>query len=119
MSIMAKSDGTIADLQRLPASEVKTRGWRGVIRRLRERGPLVVTNHDEPDAVILSVDHYVELVARADRDTQRVESELETLRRRFDERLQALRQPGAGPRLRAAMRSGPRLRGKVKAGTTC
>ena len=35
------------------------------------------TNHDEPEAVILSVDHYAELITRADRDSDRVESELE------------------------------------------
>jgi prevent-host-death family protein len=118
MSKMDKIVNRAADLERLPASEVKTRGWRGVVRRLRERGPLVVTNHDEPEAVILSVDHYAELITRADRDSDRVESELETLRRRFDERLAALQKPGAGARLRSAMRRGPRLRGKVKAGTT-
>jgi len=118
MANMAKKDPSVADLQRLPASEVKKRGWRGVVRTLREGGPLVVTNHSEPDAVILPVDRYVELIARAERDSHRVESELELLRRRFDERLAALHQPGAGPRLRSAMRAGPRLRGKVKAGTT-
>jgi prevent-host-death family protein len=117
MAKMAKSSRA-GDLERLAASEVKTGGWRGVVRRLRERGPLVVTNHDEPEAVILSVEQYAELMTRADRDSHRVESELEILRRRFDERLAALRQPGAGPRLRSAMRAGPRLRGKVKAGTT-
>lgn len=116
MAIMATTP--VDDLQRLPASEVKRRGWRGVVRSLRERGPLVVTNHDEPDAVILPVAHYLELIARVERDTRRVDSELEVLRRRFDERLAALRQPGAGRRLRTAMRTGPRLRGKVKAGTT-
>jgi prevent-host-death family protein len=118
MAKMAKSASRAGDLERLPASEVKTRGWRGVVRRLRERGPLVVTNHDEPEAVILSIEHYAEMIARADRDSARGESELETLRRRFDERLAALQKPGAGARLRSAMRRGPRLRGKVKAGTT-
>ena len=69
--------------------------------------------------MILSVDHYAELITRADRDAQRVESELDALRRRFDDRLAALQEPGAGSRLRSAMRRGPRLRGKVKAGTSC
>ena len=77
-----------------------------------------MTNHNEPEAVILSVDHYAALITRADRDSDRVESELEALRTRFDERLAALQKPGAGSRLRSAMRRGPRLRGKVKAGTS-
>jgi len=118
MAIMANKAGSVGGMERLPASEVKKRGWRGVVRTLRERGPLVVTNHDEPDAVILPVGDYLELIARAERDNRHLESELEALRRRFDDRLAALRQPGAGPRLRSAMRAGPRLRKKIKAGTT-
>jgi hypothetical protein len=77
-----------------------------------------VTNHDEPEAVILSVDQYADLITRAGRDADRVEGELEALRQRFDERLAALQRPGAGSRLRSSMRRGPRLRGRVKAGTS-
>ena len=40
-------------LPTVPASDVKKRGWRGVMRTLVKDGAVVVTNHDEPEAVIL------------------------------------------------------------------
>ena len=106
----------IDDLPRLPASDVKKRGWRGVVRTLRERGSVLVTNHDEPEAVILPVNEYAGLVEVAQKAESRMASELETLRRRFDDRLAALRAKDAGARLRSAMRGPARLRGKVKVG---
>lgn len=110
------SQARIEKLPRLPASDVKKRGWRGVIRTLREQGIVLVTNHDEPEAVILPVNEYVGLVQVAQQAESRMTSELETLRRRFDDRLAALRAPDAGARLRSVMRGPARLRGKVKVG---
>ena len=43
-------------LPTVPAADVKKRGWRGLMRRLEREGPLVVTNHDEPEAVIVPVE---------------------------------------------------------------
>jgi PHD/YefM family antitoxin component YafN of YafNO toxin-antitoxin module len=105
-------------LHALAASDVKKGGWRGVTRALEAHGTVVITNHDEPEAVVLPVDAYEKLAALAQQETARTESALEALRRRFDERLAALRAPDAAGRLRSAMRAGPRLRGKVKAGET-
>lgn len=105
------------ELPRLPASDVKKRGWRGVVRTLREQGAVLVTNHDEPEAVILPVDEYAGLAEVVQQAESRMASELETLRRRFDERLAALRAPDAGARLRSVMRGPARLRGKVRVGT--
>jgi PHD/YefM family antitoxin component YafN of YafNO toxin-antitoxin module len=106
-----------ASLARVPASDVKRRGWRGVMRTLRERGGVLVTNHDEPEAVILPIKDYTALVDVAMQSESREALELESLRRRYDERLAALLAPDAGMRLRSAMRRPARLRGKVKAGT--
>lgn len=111
------SRAPIEKLPRLPASDVKKRGWRGVIRTLREQGVVLVTNHDEPEAVILPVNEYASLMEVAQQAESRMASELETLRRRFDDRLAALRAPDAGARLRSVMRGPARLRGKVKVGT--
>ncbi|MFA5910908.1 MAG: type II toxin-antitoxin system prevent-host-death family antitoxin [Vicinamibacterales bacterium] len=108
---------TLTDLPRIPASDVKKRGWRGVMRALASKGPVVVTNHSEPEAVILSAQDYARLLTIVKETESRTEEGLESLRRRFDERLAGLRQPGAGDRLRALSRSPARLRGKVKAGT--
>ena len=108
----------VAALTRVPASDVKRRGWRGVIETLGAERALLVTNHDRPEAVIVSTEEYARLRAQ-DLDAQaRTESELQRLRHQFDERLAVLRTPRAGARLRAVMQGPARLRGKVKAGTS-
>ena len=113
---MPSSLGAVESLHPLPASDVKKRGWRGVMRTLDDVGAVVVTNHDEPEAVIINVDEYRGLLELAEQARSRAASELDALRRRFDERLLALKAPGTGDRLRAAARRPARLRGKVKAG---
>lgn len=104
--------------RRIQASEVKQRGWRGVMRTVREQGTVVVTNHNEPEAFILGVEQYRTLLEAAGRAGAREEEALESLRRRFDDRLAALAEDDAGERLRAVMRKPVKLGGKVKAGTT-
>jgi PHD/YefM family antitoxin component YafN of YafNO toxin-antitoxin module len=116
MANMDRTRAGIETLLRVPASEVKKRGWRGVMRTLHEKGVVLVTNHDQPEAVIVPVRDYTDLLAAAGQAESRMESELDALRRRFDDRLAALRAPDAGARLRSAMRGAARLRGRVKAG---
>lgn len=108
----------VLDMPRIPASDVKRRGWRGVMRTLSEEGVLVVTNHDRPEAVILSAHEYADFLDKIRQAESRTESDLALLRRRFDDRLAALRAPDAGDRLRSVMSRPARLRGKVKAGKT-
>lgn len=108
----------IETLRRVPASDVKIRGWKGVMRTVGDQGSVVVTNHDEPEAVIMRISEYAALIDAAKQAESRTAAGLETLRRQFDERLAGLRAPGAGTRLRAAARGPLRLRGKVKAGST-
>ena len=113
---MSYMNSNFSDLPRIPASDVKKRGWRGVMRALRSNGPVVVTNHSEPEAVILSAQDYARLLTIVNETESKTEAGLEALRHRFDERLAALREPDAGDRLRAINRSPAKLRGKVKAG---
>ena len=108
---------TFDDLPRIPASDVKKRGWRGVVRAITSQGPVVVTNHSEPEAVILSAEDYARLLTIVKRTEAKTAEGLAALRHRFDERLAVLREPDAGDRLRAISRSPARLRGKIKAGT--
>ena len=103
-------------LSKVPASDVKRRGWRGVMRTLSAEGAVLVTNHNHPEAVILAASEYANLLDRARQAESRVESGLAVLRRQFDDRLAALSTPDAGQRLRAAMRGPAKLRGKAKAG---
>ena len=108
-------NATMDALPRVPASDVKRRGWRGVMWTLREEGAVLVTNHDRPEAVILTAAAYADLLDRAQQSESSVESDLALLRRRFDDRLAALAKPDAGDRLRSVMRGPARLRGKVRA----
>ena len=113
---MTFMDLSFANLPRIPASDVKKRGWRGVMRALASQGPVMVTNHSEPEAVILSAQDYARLLDIVKETESKTAAGLEALRQRFDQRLAALAKPGAGDRLRAISRSPAKLRGKVKAG---
>jgi prevent-host-death family protein len=86
------------------------------MKGVAREGRVVVTNHREPEAVILSIDEYAALVSAVVAADRVQESALDVLRRSFDERLAALRKPDAGDRLRALINEPTRLGGMVKAG---
>lgn len=115
MSFALKLD-TIGSLPKTPASDVKRLGWRGVMRDVQKSGGVVVTNHDTPEAVILSASEYEAIVRALEEAKGRDQVTLEALRKRFDERLKALKEPGAGAKLLAAARTPVKLRAKLKAG---
>lgn len=108
----------LKELPRTPASDVKRLGWRGVMRTVRSARGVVVTNHDEPEAVILTVDEYAAMARLAGQGEKRTELALHELSLRFDRRLAALTEPDAARRLRSVMRGPAKLRGKVKAGAS-
>ena len=91
----------VADLPHTPASDVKKLGWRGVMQVVARDGKVVVTNHGRPEAVVLSLEDYDELLADAEIGRAQRQTDLEKLRHQFDERLQALREPGAGAKFDA------------------
>ena len=103
-------------LPRTPASDVKKLGWRGVMRAVGREGKVLVTNHDQPEAVILSTDEYQRLLQAAQGDAARQDDALDTLRRRFDQRLSALAAADAGERLRGVFAQPATLGGAVRAG---
>lgn len=105
------------DLPRTPASDVKKLGWRGVMKSLGRIGKVVVTNHDQPEAVILSAAEYDQILRALQQAAARDTDALDTLRRRFDQRLASLQADDAGDRLRGLMDGPARLHGKVRAGT--
>ena len=105
-------------LPRTPATSVKTLGWRGVMQAVHRDGAVLVTNHDRPEAVILSTEAYLALARAAKTGKRKDIDVLETLRARFDERLAALQADDAGDRLRGVMDTPAKLRGKVRAGAT-
>jgi prevent-host-death family protein len=107
----------IEALPRTPASDVKKQGWRGVMRSVQRSGKVVVTNHNQPEAVILSTEEYSAMVSALRAANSNMASPLDALRRRFDEQLAALDAPDAGARMRELFDRPATLGGKVKAGT--
>jgi prevent-host-death family protein len=84
---------------------------------MRRDGKLLVTNHEQPEAVIVPVEEYdalMQLVAHAE---AQAESMLLGLRSSFDERLASLQQRSAATRLQSTIRGRVKLKGKVKAGS--
>lgn len=118
VAVQAHPEGEAAflHLQRKPVSDVKREGWRGIMRSVDTAGKLLMTNHEQPEAVILSLHEYrllADLAGRAQRDSQ---NKLERLSRAFDAELAVLQQPDAGDRLRDAFNAPLVLGGKVIAG---
>ncbi len=107
----------LAKLPRTPASDVKKLGWRGMMNALRSNGTLVVTNHDEPEAVIIPVAEYDAIMQLVEQSEAQTETVLADLRRIFDERLSVLQGQSAITRLKSTMRGQAKLGGKVKAGS--
>jgi prevent-host-death family protein len=107
----------LTKLPRAPASDVKKLGWRGMMNALRSKGKLLVTNHDEPEAVIIPVEEYDALMQIVEQSEARAESALAGLRESFDERLAVLQDRSAAARLQSTIRGRAKLRGKVKAGS--
>ncbi len=112
----------INELTHTTASSVKEH-WRKVMQEVRDQRMVVVTNHNEPQAVIVSIEQYRALQARV----EALEASLEELRDQapglaelragFDQRLAVLQQAQAGSSARDLLRSPARLGGQVKAGT--
>ncbi|MGB6309903.1 MAG: type II toxin-antitoxin system prevent-host-death family antitoxin [Steroidobacteraceae bacterium] len=107
----------LAKLHRTPASDVKKLGWRGMMSALRSNGSLVVTNHDEPEAVIIPVAEYDAIMQLLEQSRAQTETTLADLRQTFDERLSVLQGQSAITRLQSTMRGPAKLGGKVKAGS--
>lgn len=115
---LAVSPSTFAALPRTPASDVKKLGWRGVMRVVGQDGAVLVTNHDRPEAVILSMTEYQRLLQAAEAAQALQQDALQLLRQRFDERLASLRAPDAADRLRDVLAQPVQLTGQVRAGQT-
>jgi prevent-host-death family protein len=107
----------IAKLPRTPASDLKKLGWRGIMNALRSKGRLLVTNHDEPEAVVIPVAEYDALMQLVEQLESQTESALAGLRRSFDDRLSVLQGQSAATRLQSTIRGRAKLSGKVKAGS--
>jgi len=102
------------ELPTAPASDVKKRGWRGMMRLARERGAVVVTHHNEPEAVIVPMAAYTKLLESAREKEAADAAVLERLRQKFDEKLAVLQQPDVVEGVAQMFRKRNRLHGQVK-----
>jgi len=55
----------LLDLEKTPASDVKAKGWPELMRKVAKLGAVVVTNHNHPQAVVVSAEEYQRLVSQA------------------------------------------------------
>lgn len=107
----------IDQLPTAPAADVKKRGWRHLMKTVAECRRVVVTNHKQPEAVILSADEYRRLMqALAEARPQEPGTPIEELRRRFKARMAAQTPEAANAAYRAVMDSPAALDGQVRAG---
>ncbi|HEX7989505.1 MAG TPA: type II toxin-antitoxin system prevent-host-death family antitoxin [Stenotrophomonas sp.] len=82
----------LLDLEKTPASDVKAKGWPDLMRKVAKLGAVVVTNHNHPQAVVVSAEEYQRLVAQAtgtSEAAQRAQS-LKRLQNEFDAHLAVL-----------------------------
>ncbi|PIQ36268.1 MAG: hypothetical protein COW59_13425 [Lysobacterales bacterium CG17_big_fil_post_rev_8_21_14_2_50_64_11] len=101
----------IAKLPHAPVSDVKKIGCMTAVAR---SGKLVVTHHNAPDAVMLSIADY-DTIVQALRDAAMPrEAMLDALRQRFDERLAVVQTDDAGGRLRTLLRQPAKLGGEAR-----
>ena len=115
-TVQRASEALLAQMQRKPASDVKREGWRGIMRAVDAVGKVLVTNHDEPEAVILSMREYRQLTLLAEQVQRDNANKLEQLTHAFDAELAVLKQSDAGDQLRGAFGAPLALRGEVIAG---
>lgn len=116
-SVKTATFPALANLPRMPASNLKKLGWRGMMNTLRSTGKLLVTNHAEPEAVIFSMEEYDALMQIVERSEAQTESTLVALRNDFDQRLAVLQRQSTAARLQSTIRGRGKLGGKVRAGS--
>ena len=110
------TDARFAQMRRKPVSDVKRYGWRGVMKSVDAAGKLLMTNHDQPEAVILSLEEYRLLSELAESALRVKQNKLAALSQAFDAELAVLKQDDAGDRLRQAFDAPLALNRKVIAG---
>ena len=88
------------------------------MREVSNGGVLVVTHHNQPEAVVLSIDSYQALERLAQREKMRGAQQLAELSASFDKRLASLNGPQAHQALHAFMDESVALDGQLRAGPT-
>ena len=87
------------------ATEAKNKFGR-LLEKAMQGGVVVITKHDEPKAVLISMNEYTAL-------TSAPESRINTLSAEFDSLLMRMQKPGVRNSMQAAFRASPKQIGKA------
>ena len=97
--------GASGNAAHVTASEAKN-GFGRVLDRVAKEGAVVITKHDRPDAVILSMEAYARLTAPSEPDLDALTAQFEAL---FDE----LQRPGTAGKIEAVFALPPAELGRL------
>jgi len=95
--------GAAGEASRVTASEAKN-GFGRVLDRVAKEGAVVITKHDRPDAVILSIEAYQRLAAPGLPDALTAE---------FDALYERLQRPGTAAKIEAVFALSPEEFGRI------
>ena len=84
-----------------PAADVKA-SWRNVVDDANTHGEVVVTSHDRPQVVVVSISRYAQL-----REQAAANDPLRLLRSEFDRQLAALEKPDTAARMSELLGASP------------
>lgn len=100
------------EMETTPASEVKTKGWPALMRKVASRRAVAITNHNHAQAVVMSVAEYERLVQQAGSGqlAGARARQLAALQAEFDSQLAALQDGRLGQALARPARRGARIR---------
>ena len=96
---------TVKDRASVTATEAKNRFGR-LLEKAMQGGVVVITKHDEPKAVLISMKEYTTL-------SNAPESRINSLSAEFDSLLMRMQGPGVRKSMQAAFRASPKQMGKA------
>ncbi|HXM40137.1 MAG TPA: type II toxin-antitoxin system Phd/YefM family antitoxin [Bryobacteraceae bacterium] len=100
-------EGKRTGAARISASDAKN-GFGRLLERVIQGGTVVITKHDAPKAVLISIDEF-DALSRAG------QAKLEALTGEFDALLARMQTPAARARMKAAFDASPKRLGKAAA----
>ena len=100
-----KANGGAGEATRVTASDAKN-GFGRVLDRVAKDGAVVITRHDRPDAVVLSIEAYQRLAAPKAQDN-------DALTAQFDALYERLQQPGTADKIEAVFALSPAELGRI------
>ena len=103
----AKVPPPIVGAEEVSATEAK-REFGQLLEQVLQGRLVVITKHDAPKAVIMTIDRYQELVGAG-------EAKLETLSREFDALLDRMQTPAARRGMKSAFDASPKALGRAAA----